>query len=93
MRSKTDDIVIAALGQERFRVAQAIDAFQPNTLSDLQSQLADLEAKLKSIDPTIPTLAEEKQAAQAQAAQDAAAAQTLEKLETSAPVKSPTSKA
>lgn len=60
-RSKVDDLVIAALGKRRSILAAQIEAARAVPLEELQQELDELEIKLKEIDPTIPSLAEEAQ--------------------------------
>lgn len=61
-RSKTDDTIISALGRRRTELQVQIDAVQQIPLTDLQTELTEIEAKLKSIDPTILSIAEERAA-------------------------------
>lgn len=60
-RTKIDDILISALGVRRTELARQIDELQsrPTLLAELQTELLDVESKLKSIDPTIPALDQE----------------------------------
>ncbi len=60
--SKVDTLLIEILGARRTQVQSQIDAALAVPLSDLQQELADIEAKLKQIDPTIPSLAEDEAA-------------------------------
>lgn len=62
-RSKVDDVLIIALGRERSIIAAKINDLQMIELQTLQAELVAVETKLKEIDPTIPTLAEEADAA------------------------------
>ncbi len=57
--SKVDELMVEALGARRTQVKSQIDAVLATPLADLQQELADIEAKLKQIDPTIPSLTEE----------------------------------
>lgn len=61
-RTPIDDILVQALGQKRSEVKAQIDALSASTLQDLTQQLADLEAKLQSIDPTIQPVSAQQQA-------------------------------
>jgi len=58
--SKVDDLLIEALGARRTQVQSQIDAILATPLADLQQELADIEAKLKQIDPTILSLSADK---------------------------------
>lgn len=60
--SKVDELVIGALGARRTQIAAQIDVVLSTPLSDLQQELSDIETKLKEIDPTIPSLAQDAQA-------------------------------
>lgn len=65
-RTKIDDIFVQALGARReflYTQIKEIEA-RPRILEELQQELAELEAKLKEIDPTIPSKDEEAQAAE-----------------------------
>jgi len=64
--SKLDQTIIQSLGARRSQVAAQIEAIQSADLSGLQAELTAIEAKLKDIDAGIPTLTEDKIAAQVQ---------------------------
>lgn len=55
-RTKSQDIMIAALGRRRSEVAARIAELQASTLQQLQAELIEIEAQLQAIDPTIPPL-------------------------------------
>lgn len=59
--SSTDDFLILQLGIRRSTLAKQITELQhmPDLLPILQNELAETEAKLVAIDPTILTLAQE----------------------------------
>lgn len=56
-RSKVDDVMIGALGDRREQLWAQIKEIEarPQFLPELQQELADIEAKLKEIDPAIPS--------------------------------------
>jgi capsule polysaccharide export protein KpsE/RkpR len=66
-RSKIDDVIVGALGDRREQIWVKIKEIEtrPQLLSELQQELADIEAKLKEIDPTIPSKDDEAVAVEA----------------------------
>lgn len=76
-RTKTDDLLIAALGTRRSQLAQDIATFDASGLAKLQAELSEVEQRLKAIDPTIPSLAEEAQALADQKKAEAAALENV----------------
>lgn len=64
-RTKVDDIIVLALGRRRSEVAAKIEAHDPDRLTTLQDELVELETALKDVDSTIPSLEEERFAAEA----------------------------
>lgn len=57
--TKTQDVIVSALGRRRSQLAAEIDALNIERLAALQAELVEVEAELKKIDPTINTLAED----------------------------------
>jgi hypothetical protein len=58
-RTKTDDLIVVALGQRRSAVAAKLAQLRASEIETLEAELAEIEAKLQTIDPEIKTLAEE----------------------------------
>lgn len=59
-RTKVDDVMISALGRRRSEIeTQLAEIRKANQEADLVAEFDAIEAKLRQIDPTIPTRAEE----------------------------------
>lgn len=71
--SSINDLLIQVLGNRRSQLVQQIDALKAADLTALESELAEVEARLKDIDAGIPSITEEKVAAQIQREADAKA--------------------
>lgn len=72
-RTKIDDTVILSLGSRRAQLTAEIKAIESADLPAKRGELADIETKLKEIDPTILSLEEEAAEAAAEVAKAAAA--------------------
>lgn len=70
IRSALDTAVIQALGSHRTQLAAELAALKKpfRTEEEVAKDLADVELRLKSVDPDILSLAEEEEVAQAQTA-------------------------
>lgn len=58
-RTKIDDAKVYGLGQYRSSLQARIQELEAADIQGLRDELAAVETELKTIDPSIPTLAEE----------------------------------
>lgn len=72
-RTKSQDVMVEALGRRRSQLNAEIKAVDLDSLAAKKAELAEVEAALKDIDPEIKSLAEEEaESASALARQESA---------------------